>query len=378
MLQSDTVRRCFCFLFFGLAAAGLNASAGAQSLRLEQAAPVRHDLRPADPFTVTGIAVDATAESAAAARPIALNEGQRRAFLALMRRLTRPEDHGRLPRPSEALLNQTVSGFEIDEERTSATRYIARITVRFRADEVRRLLQDARLPYSETVSRPVMVIPVWQTATDSKLWEADNPWREAWQRRPEADGLVPLIAAPVGADAPPLERLLGDPESLRALAGKLGYQDALVVSATLQQADPGNVRIEIHPYHDGPATFLERLDAFTASGGTQEEALLAGATELSRRIEARWKIDTMIDLEKQGQISAAALFKGLPEWNRLRSALAAMPLVRKFEVLHLSHRDAQLQIEFYGDPGQLSTALAQRDVMLEQRDGFWQMRSGQR
>ncbi|HLT77872.1 MAG TPA: DUF2066 domain-containing protein [Ferrovibrio sp.] len=377
MLRYRTVRRCFGFLFLGLAAAGVSAPAGAQGLRPEQGAAIRAEPRKADPFVVTGIPVDATAESAAAARPVAIGEGQRRAFLALMRRLTRPEDHGRLPRPSEALLNQTVAGFEIDEERTSATRYIARITVRFRADEVRRLLQDARLPYSETVSRPVLVIPVWQTATESKLWEADNPWRVAWQSRPEADGLVPLIAAPADADAPPLQQLLGNPENLRAYADKLGYQDALVVSATLQRAEPGNVRVDMHPYHSGPAAFLERLDAFTATGGTQEEALLSGALDLSRRIETRWKMDTVIDPEKQGQLSAAAAFAGLPEWNRLRSTLAAMPLVRHFEVLHLSHRDAQLQIEFYGDPGQLSTALAQRDIVLEQRDGFWQIRSRQ-
>lgn len=365
MLVARTLRLCFLVLFSGLAVLCQSASAGAQAVR------------PSDPFVVSGVAVDATAESAAAARPLALAEGQRRAFAQLLRRLTLPESHAALPRPTEALLNQTIAGFEIDEERTSATRYIGRITVRFRADEVRRLLQDARLPYSETVSRPVLVIPVWQTATDSRLWEADNPWRDAWMRRPDAGGLVPLVAAPPSNDAPPLQSLLGNPETLRGHARQLGYQDVLVVSATLQQADPGNVRIEIYPYHDGPGTFLDRLEAFTATGGTLEEALLSAAIDLSRRIEARWKADTVIDLEKQGQISAAALFGSLAEWHKLRSALAAMPVVRKVDVLRLSHRDAQLQIDFYGDPGQLSTALAQRDVLLEQRDGFWQMRGRQ-
>src|SRR5690606_41302197 len=89
-------------------------------------------------------------------------------------------------------------------------------------------------------------------------------------------------------------------------AAKLGYQDALVVSATLQRAEPVNVRVDMHPYHSGPAAFLERLDAFTATGGTQEEALLSGALDLSRRIETRWKMDTVIDPEQQGQVSAAA------------------------------------------------------------------------
>src|SRR3546814_7364530 len=75
----------------------------------------------ADPFTVAKVPVDASADSAAAARPIAIAEGERRAFTLLLRRLTLPEDADRLPRASETLLNQIISGFEIGDERTSAT-----------------------------------------------------------------------------------------------------------------------------------------------------------------------------------------------------------------------------------------------------------------
>lgn len=332
--------------------------------------------RPADPFSVAGVAVDASAESAAAARPVALAEGQRRAFAQLLRRLTLPDDHGRLPRPSEATLNDTVAGFGIDEERTSATRYIGKITVQFRADAIRRLLQEARIPYSETMSRPVLVVPVWQTAEGVHIWDAANPWRDAWQRRPDTDSLVPLSVAPASPDGagPSLERLMSAPDDLRAIMRKGNYDDALVVTATLQQADPGHVRIDLYAQHQGPAVFLNNLDMLTVTGGTVEETLLTAALELTRRIEARWKYATVIDLEKQGQLSVMAGFGSLAEWNKLRAALAAVPIVRKVEVLQLSHRDAQLRLDFYGEPAQLGTALAQRDIVLTERDGYWEMR----
>ncbi|WP_341896138.1 DUF2066 domain-containing protein [Ferrovibrio terrae] len=332
--------------------------------------------RPVDPFNVAGIAVDASADSAAAARPVALAEGQRRAFTVLLRRLTLPDDAGRLPRPSEAVLNEVVGGFGIDEERASATRYIGKISVQFRADAVRRLLQDNKLPYSETPSRPVLLVPLWQSAAGAKLWEADNPWREAWLKRPDAEGgLVPLSIAPAMTNGPSIERLLGSPDELRALTRRGGFADVLVLAATLQQADPGNIRVEIQMQHQGEAAFLDRIETFTATGGTQEETLLTAAIEIARRIETRWKYATVIDLEKQGQLSVAAGFAGLAEWNTLRNALAAVPIVRKVEVLQVSHRDAQILLDFYGETEQLSTALAQRDVSLQQRDGFWVMRS---
>jgi len=329
----------------------------------------------ADPFAVAGVPVDATAASAAAARPIAIADGERRAFALLLRRLTLPEDAERLPRATEALLDDVIAGFEIGDERTSATRYIARINVQFRADAVRHLLQQNRLVYSETRSRPVLVIPVWQSPEGNRLWEADNPWREAWLSRPDTGGLVPLTIAPAdaGGDAPPLDRLLGSPGDLAAFARKRGFDDVVVVSATLQQQDPGNVRVDISPYHAGSADFLDRLETYQSVGGTVEEALTGGAIEIARRIEARWKRATVVDLQKQGQLSAAASFGNLAEWTRLRTTLNAMPVIRRVEVLRLSHRDAQVLIEYYGDPGQLAVALAQRDVRLDQRDGYWML-----
>lgn len=329
-----------------------------------------------DPFTVSDVNVEASADSAANARPVALAEGQRRAFTTMLRRLTQPEDHGRLPRPSEALLNEVVAGFGIDEERASATRYIAKISVTFRAEAVRRLLQDNKLAYAETMSRPIYLVPVWQSPMGAKLWESDNPWRAAWAQRPDPQGgLVPLSIAPASdAGGPTLERLLSTPDEVKALARRAGLEDALIVVATLQQSDPGAFRIEIATQHQGLAGFLDGIEPFMATGGTQEEALLSGAIDLSRRIEGRWKQGSVIDLEKQGQISVAAGFQTLAEWNKLRSALAGIPIVRKVDVLRLTHRDAQLLLDYYGAPEQLASALAQRDVTLEQRDGFWEMR----
>jgi hypothetical protein len=371
MLLRSPLRACFYVLFTAFLAVAAGPGSHAQT--------TPPGSRPTDPFSVSGIAVDASADSAASARPVALAEGQRRAFTTLLRRLTLPDDAGRLPRPSEALLNEVVAGFGIDEERASPTRYIGKITVQFRADAVRRLLQDSKLPYSETASRPVLLVPVWQSAEGAKIWEADNPWREAWLKRPETDGLVPLGIAPAMAPnsggGPSLERLFGNPDELRALMRRGGYDDALLVAATLQQGDPGNIRIDIQIQHQGEAAFLDRAETFTATGGTVDETLLTAAIEIARRIETRWKYATVIDLEKQGQLSVAAGFQGLADWNRLRTALAGVPIVRRVEVLQLSHRDAQLLLDFYGEPDQLSVALAQRNITLQQRDGFWEMRS---
>ncbi|MBP7064588.1 DUF2066 domain-containing protein [Ferrovibrio sp.] len=326
-------------------------------------------------FVVSNVAVDANADSSAAARPIALQDGQRRAFTLLLRRLTLPEDRARLPQPSEALLNDTIAGFEIDEERTSATRYLGRITVRFRPDAVRALLQNLKLGYAEVMSRPLLLLPVWQTPEGARLWEADNPWREALRRRPETDGMVPLLLAEPasGPDALPVDRLLADPGQLQALANRRQAGNALVVAASLVAQEGSGVRLEILPYYAANDASPDHIEAFVSAGATLDEALNAAANELVRRIESRWKRATRLDLDKPGQLSAAAGFRSLADWIRLRDRLAEVPAIRRTDVLRLTHRDAQIQLDFYGEPAQLAVALAQKEVDLRQREGFWEL-----
>src|SRR5580704_15909065 len=103
-----------------------------------------------DPFSVTGVAVDATAATASAARDTALADGQRKAFRQLLERLAAPADYGRLPHPSDAEIVPLVAGFQLQEERTSAVRYLATLTYSFRPNAVRALLRNAGIPFAET------------------------------------------------------------------------------------------------------------------------------------------------------------------------------------------------------------------------------------
>ena len=80
-----------------------------------------------DAFTVRGVDVDVSAANPQAAKDQALAEGQNRAFHQLLDRLIQPADQSRLPKADGT---QYVRDFSVDQERASATRYIATLTVR--------------------------------------------------------------------------------------------------------------------------------------------------------------------------------------------------------------------------------------------------------
>ena len=91
---------------------------------------------------------------------------------------------------------------------------------------------------AETVSKLVMVLPVFQSAGALILWDDPNPWRDAWASRPKKQGLVPTLLplgdladmASIGAE----QAMDGDRQRLNAIAGRYGASDTLVVFGVLR------------------------------------------------------------------------------------------------------------------------------------------------
>ncbi|HCX66793.1 MAG TPA: DUF2066 domain-containing protein, partial [Rhodobiaceae bacterium] len=187
------------------------------------AAAIAGSAAAADVFTVRGVHVDKTAESATAARSAAQAEGQRLALTAMMKKLTLPDDWGSLPDVDDATAQNAVRGFQVASEKTSSTRYIADMIVSFQPEAVRRLLRGAGIPFAETQARPAVLLPVLRRGGKLMLWEENNPWRDAWASLRPADELAPLIL-PIGEimemNNVPAETAISNTEEARAaLAG---------------------------------------------------------------------------------------------------------------------------------------------------------------
>ena len=333
-----------------------------------------------DIFTVTGVAVDAQAETAAAARELALAEGQRQAFRRLLERLILRADYPRHSRLDEATLTALVQGMEVEEEKRSSIRYLAKLTISFKKDEVRRLLREEGLRFSETVSKRILVLPVYEVAGTQALWDDPNPWRDAWLRREMHDSLLPLLmpAGDLGdiAAIGPAQALAGDEVGLAAMAARYRVDDTIVARAALSfDLAAGAPRLEVSLSQHGPSGDQVIIESFVGvSREAIDELLSRAARDITLELEERWKHDTLLRFDREMRLSAKVPLGGLGEWLLVRQRLGAVAMVRKVELATLSKANAQVVLHYLGDPGQLSISLAQRDLELAQEDGFWTLR----
>lgn len=311
-------------------------------------------------YSVADVQVDETAQSAAQARPAAFLKAQQLAWARLVERLAPPADFARLGAPAvaPAVLDRMAVSVDVQDERRSATRYIARLTVNFNPSLVRQVLAEAGYgAVFEERAAPVLLVPSLAGASPT----LDQPWRRAWTQQGFARELRPLIATfePIGPRA--------SWSAAETEAAAVGAASALFVStqavgsqlvADLTEVGPsgavierGRVSVQVAPGEQGYADAFSQL-----------------AAAVNRQLQTEWK-----QLLAAGRAAPAerlavqALYEDFPQWLRLKNVLesAARTLVSDIRIEAVSARGAMVSLGYVGGFEQLRAELARFGGVLE-------------
>ena len=353
------MRRLFVFAF---AVAAMSIAAPAHSAPAPApapaAAPAQAATAPVDLYTVTGIKVDATAESAQTARDAAMTQGRPLAWTRIYRRLTPQAQWGRQPRLADAQLFRLIRSFEVSGERRSTTRYLADVTFHFNPVAVRALLRQSGVAFTEARSRPAVVIPV----VDDERFDPMSMWAAAWNDDVYRAGLVPMALPEVGGENEDIlsrtDLAQADWASVAPLAQRYG---AGVVVVAIASADGRSVRaIEISATGRTPSSFAFAQPNFPA---------LADA--VTDKVAESWKSRASVDYATRARLVADVQFTSLEEWSRIRAQLGAVRAISDFEVVGLARNEAEVDVAYFGRVEQLRDAMAQQNlVLVNGPDGF--------
>jgi len=358
-------------------AVGLVLTAGAVRAQSQPAGGAIDSL-----MVARGVAVDATAEMAVAARALALADGQRRAFDLVVRRITLREDHGRLPQPDAEALDDLVEALEIADEKTSAVRYLAKLTVRFKPARIRALLQANRVPYTETRSKPVLLLPVLEQAGALSLFEDGNLWRAAWQ----ALDLSPDALLPVLLPAGDLEDVTllgaesaaaGEARPLGAISERYRTDTVIVLHAIVARdlAAGGTIKVDVVRHWLGQEFANVVVTGYRGQEGETVVDVLDRVARIElAELEESWKRQTLQTFGDGAVLSVRVPLNSLDDWLAIRGRLERIGMLQQFELRSISRRAAQVVLHISGDPTRLDVSLQQQDLNLVQTNGYWELR----
>jgi len=311
-----------------------------------------------DLFTVSGIKVDASAESATTARDIAMTQGRPAAWTKLYRRLTAASMWAKQPQLDDNALLRLIRSFEVAGERRSTTRYLAEVIFHFNPVAVRAALRQSNIAYTDTRSRPAMVIPV---IAGKPSFDPMSPWAMAWSEPALQQGLVPFVL-PLNA-APEDAALLSRPDlgqldwaSLGPFARRHNVGAVIVASAS---EDAKTVQmVQISATGRAPFSFAYAQSTFPALA----EVIAEKAAEI-------WKTRVSVDFATRARLTADVSFDSLDDWAKIRDGLGSIRAVTGLEVVGLALHEAEINVTYSGRQEQLRDALAQQNLQLSNSNG---------
>jgi hypothetical protein len=320
-------------------------------------------------YTATGIDVDIQGDIATL-RDQAMLEGQRRALRKVLNDIAPPERAAALTLPSDDVISTWVQDFEIEQEKTSATRYIGRFTFRFMADPVQQYLAGNSVQFAQVQTKRLLVLPIYtDEAGNSNLWGPTNLWLATWSLKAPNVSLVPM-QLPTGdvADTEALsatQALAGDLPRLTALAQRYGAGDVLVTE--VRASPPGadgkqTFAITATRYsRESPQSFTDSLSGDPA---TIDDSLAQSADRTIAWVQSQWKQANLVDASKQSTMTIEVPISTLKQWVDIKKQLGGVPSLKSVRMVSLTRTLAILDISFLGDVPQFQRSLAQQDLSL--------------
>lgn len=312
-----------------------------------------------DPYTVSGVHVDATAKNALEAQTEAIAQGQVVAANVLIERMSLAQE-----RQSKGFMGvsaedgpKMIRALEIANEKRSANRYLGDITVAFNRAAVEQYMRAKGLRLIATQSRKRLVIPALQ---GHGLW-TPNPWSHAWQQANIEHALTPMQAITPNTDVfriietPDVRSL--DMKTLKAIGRAYGVQQILIVSAT-QQGDGYTTSIQDVAIDTETSRYLGRVRGVTA-----KDTL----AKVVRKVEDDWKASSVIEVNAKTVIlPVSILYRSQAEWIGLKDVINGSEQIRSAQLEAVSKTGALMLLYYGGDIDRLRNELAFKGVSLRE------------
>jgi hypothetical protein len=336
-------------------------------------------------FTVEGVVVDVTADSALAARDQAFEKAQIDAFTVLAGRMLPETSMDSFKAPDAATVSAMVQDYEVTNEKLSSVRYIGTYTISFRPKAVERYLNVQGATYTNVVSAPLVILPFYQVSGRNYLWSPYNVWMKAWNRAGTSGVPVPVIV-PIGdledvSDIGDDDVFGYDPDKLAALLKRYDAGDAVIAIAmpdgNLLKAGEGDaaangaVTISLYRTDRGSPEHVREMVVQGQPGDTLGKLLDRGVAEVQTALKQNWKEKTAVAaapatarIVTDKSIVARVKINSLEEWAAAQKAIGRVNAVSSMELKSLSPKEALVELFFRGDEDMLRSAFAQSGITL--------------
>lgn len=315
------------------------------------------------------IFVDVTAENASVAREKAMNEANRKAFLAIAQRLTTANGVDALSRLSDGQILNFIKEISIVSEKASDVRYIANLKVAVNENIFKNYLREKNISFAVGSDANILIIPTFREFPGDKplLWEEANPWRQAWDEKPRQQGLLkfsgvsssPENTAILNAD----NALASDGTVLDKIGRLNGTSDIYIADAVYNGIE--GLKIVLRSYKTGTE------ETINVPGGRSPQLFEDAITEITARIGNKIKQQDIVESQHQEEITVLFKYTSIREWLSLEKELRSIGIINRIAVDAIGNNRVQFKLAFVGGENKLLRALRDKYYNLKNFGTFY-------
>ena len=318
-------------------------------------------------FSAANIQIDVTAENAAVAREQAMQEGQKKALMAVMERITPSYVAEQLPELVPDDILNFVQDISVSNEKTSAVRYMATLDVRFNPEAVRELLRQNNLPYVRTSGKPLLILPIYKRSVSATpvLWEEENAWLRSWINRSSESYMIPLFV-PMGdlSDTQTLsvdQILRGELTAARELAKRYAAEGILIVELV---RNGQTFTVKGRAMDEATASEIPNFSFTVPFARNTSTTFARSVNKVIAHLEGVWKNEQMVQFNEAASLVAMTPVSDLKQWEVIKKRLDRIPLISSYSLQAARAGVLQLTIFFAESMERLQKEMGKRMLSL--------------
>lgn len=334
-------------------------------------------------YTIANYPVQAVAGDAVAAKSLAIKEGQRAAYRALLKRIVPVSLYSRLEAAKNADASTLIDGYAVRSEQNSSTEYIASLDFTFSMEAVRSLLRRDGIAFIDESATAVTLVPVFRPGPGKAPVAGLGEWGEIWGSLDLEHTITPLrlssLKPTIHADT--LGALQdGDISMVRTAVADYGTRAVLFAFA---EPDTASRRLNITLIGRDASGPISLKSRYPLADGDLAYAMEYAAVISLGIIEGRWKA---VRARSKGGLAALSgpaeqfamhvEFASPGQWYQIQDRLRAVDGVGGFRVGSVSARGADVSLSYPGGARQLAGVLSGQGFALFDSGGTWVLRAG--
>ena len=303
----------------------------------------------------TTVNVETEAENQALAKDMALKQAYRKAFLEIGQKMATSKQYALLESLNDDQLAHFIRETSVISEGGSGKSYHAELNVAVNGALLKDFLAENDA-VDIAIDNRVLVIPALD-GLDALKPKAENPWLQAWlEKGPIAEGQLVFEVWP---------KDLTEADTYDYLKQESGIPNIYAAYATV--LSPQEVIIRLVELRSG---ISERFQASVQEGDVFNRTI----AEVVRRISRKRPAPQAPYQVEDGTLTVVYHYNRLKDWLDTKEKLKSVESIKKVETGGLGGGKVQMKLEYKGTLEALKSALAQKQLSLEEQENFYILR----